>query len=90
MGADYIPIEEAARRSGLHLDTLKRLLRKDEIRGFKATHNGRHRWLVSVVSLRQYTDPFDGFLLTKPGPKLFLKRVDDEIDDGDDAEDGFE
>jgi hypothetical protein len=78
MGQDYIPLEEAARMSGLHPNTLKRLLREDVIRGFKGTYRGQHKWLVSVSSLKQYADPMHGFLLEKPGPKLFLRRLNEE------------
>jgi hypothetical protein len=74
---DYIPLEEAAQRSGLHANTLKRLLRRGVIRGYKGRHAGRSRWLVSVISLRQYTDPVNGFLLDLPGPKLFLRKFDE-------------
>jgi len=77
MDHDYIPLEEAARRSGLHSETLKRLLRGGVIVGHKAAYGGRRRWLVSVSSLRQYTNPVYGFLLDLPGPKLFLRRADD-------------
>lgn len=77
MDHDYIPLDEAVRRSGLHPETLKRLLRGGVITGFKAAHGGRRRWLVSVLSLRQYADPVNGFLLDLPGPKLFLRRADD-------------
>lgn len=75
MGPDYITLEEAAGRSGLHPNSLKRLLRQGKIRGFKATEGGRRRWLVSVASLRQYTDPLYGFALERSGPKLFLRKV---------------
>jgi hypothetical protein len=77
VGNDYVPLDEAVRLSGLHKDSLERLLRRGVIDGFKATYNGRRRWLVSVRSLRQYTDPFNGFLLELPGPKLFLRRLDE-------------
>lgn len=72
--SDFIPLETAAEISGLHPNSLKRLLRQGVIRGFKATVGGRQRWLVSVASLRQYTDPMTGWLLDQPGPKLFLRR----------------
>ena len=75
---DYIPIEEAAQQSGLHINTLKRLLREGVIEGYKAIHQRKRRRMVSVVSLRQYTDPVYGFLLDLPGPKLFLRRMDEE------------
>lgn len=77
MDNDYIPLEEAVQRSGLHADTLSRLLREGVIEGYKAVYQGRRRWLVSVASLRRYTDPFNGFLLDLPGPKLFLRRLDE-------------
>jgi hypothetical protein len=78
VSSDYISIEEAAHRSGLHSNTLKRLLRTGAIYGYKATVQGRSRWLVSAASLRLYADPIDGFLLDMPGPKLYLRRVDDD------------
>lgn len=86
MGDDFIPIEEAAQLSKLHIDTLKRLLRRGVLRGFKVTSEGRRRWFVSVFSLRQYADPMTGFLLTSPGPKLFLKRLDEDqsLNEGND------
>ena len=79
---DYITIEEAARRSGLHMTTIARLLRRGVLRGFKATSGKRHKWMVSVLSLRQYTDPINGFMLDQPGPRLFLSKLYD--DDGQD------
>ena len=85
MGDDYIPLEEAAQQSGLHPNTLRRLLREGVIRGFKTAYRGKQRWLVSVASLRQYTDPFHGFLLDLPGPKLFLKRLDENERDDDEV-----
>jgi hypothetical protein len=82
---DYITLEEAALLSGLHLGSLKRLLRSGQLRGYKQSFNGRKRWMVSVRSLRQYTDPYNGYLLDLPGPKLYLRRVDDD----DEAADAF-
>jgi hypothetical protein len=78
---DYIPIEEAARRSGLHTNTIQRLLRKGVLRGFKMAYQGRSRWMVSIHSLRHYTDPINGFLLDMPGPKLFLSKLNDDAGD---------
>lgn len=78
MSSDYVPIEEAAQLSGLHLNTLRRLLRRGVMRGFKLNHGGRQRWMVSVRSLQHYTDPITGFLLDLPGPKLYLRKRDDE------------
>ena len=83
MHNDYIPIEEAAQQSGLHINTLKRLLREGVIEGYKAIHQRKRRWMVSVASLRQYTDPVYGFLLDLPGPKLFLRRLDDDSEASD-------
>ncbi len=57
MGNDFIPLDAAARRSGLHPNTLRRLLRQGEIFGYKETEGRVTRWLVSVSSLEQYTDP---------------------------------
>mgnify|MGYP002397819591 CR=1 FL=1 len=79
--SDFITLEEAARRSGLHPNSLKRLLRQGALRGFKTAHAGRRRWLVSVASLRQYTDPLTGWLLDLPGPKLFLRRAEEPEDE---------
>jgi hypothetical protein len=76
MGEDYIPIEAAAELSGLHPNTLRRLLREGVLRGYKAAHKHKMRWFVSVRSLRDYTDPVYGFLLELRGPKLFLKKLD--------------
>ena len=78
MGSDYIPISEAARRSGLHPNTIQRLLRAGKIHGYKENH---YRWLVSVRSLERYTNPMTGFLLDRPGPKIFLTRRDEQDDE---------
>jgi excisionase family DNA binding protein len=78
--SDFIPVEQAAQRSGLHINTLKRLLREGRLRGFKANVRGYRRWLVSVASLDEYTNPVDGFLLDMPGPKLYLRRVNEPDD----------
>ena len=74
MSDDYVPLEEAAVRSGLHPNTLRRLLRERVIYGYKGNYRGKQHWLVSTMSLKQYTDPVVGFLLDLPGPKIFLKR----------------
>lgn len=94
MGNDYLSIREAARRSGLHRNTIQRLLRQGILAGFKEHHGGQFRWWVSVRSLDQYTNPWTGFLMDRPGPKLFLTRQDkpDDPDDPDSDPDpkGFE
>ncbi len=72
---DYLTLAEAADRSGLHANSLKRLLRQGVLRGFKTAVNGRRQWLVHWPTLRQYADPMTGFLLDMPGPKLFLRRA---------------
>lgn len=77
MANGYISIQEAATRSGLHVETLKRLLREGVIEGYKAVAGGRRRWRVSIRSLDRYTNPIQGFLLDLPGPKLFLHRQDE-------------
>ncbi len=81
MSDDYMTVEEAAQISGLHPNTLRRLLRQRQIVGYKKTADGKVRWRVSASSLRQYTDPVSGFLLELPGPKLFLSRRDEGDDD---------
>ncbi len=81
MSDDYMTIEEAAQISGLHPNTLRRLLRQRQIVGYKKTVDGNVRWRVSASSLRQYTDPVSGFLLELPGPKLFLNRRDEGDND---------
>ena len=77
----YIRLEEAARRSGLHPNTLRRLLREGVIRGYKGAYGGKQRWMVSTYSLKHYTDPVIGFLLDLPGPKIFLKKIDPDDKD---------
>ena len=82
MRAEYLTLEQAAKLSGLHVKTLMRLVRAGTIEGHKARIDGARRWYVSAESLSQYTDPFYGFLLDLPGPKLYLTRVNDDDDDG--------
>jgi hypothetical protein len=79
----YIPIEAAAQRSGLHTNSLKRLLRQGLIAGYKVNHLGRMRWMVSVRSLDQYVNPDTGFMLDRPGPKLFLRRRNEDDDEAE-------
>jgi hypothetical protein len=78
VGDDYVSIEEAARLSGLHINSIRRLLRKGSLYGYKATEGKSRRWMISIQSLRRYTDPQTGFLLELPGPKLYLTRRDEK------------
>jgi excisionase family DNA binding protein len=75
MSHEYITVEAAAQRSGLHPNTLRRLLRAGVISGYKASYEGKQHWLVSPRSLKTYADPVVGFLLDLPGPKPFLKKA---------------
>jgi excisionase family DNA binding protein len=85
MKDEYLTLEAAAQQSGLHPNTVRRLLREGVLRGYKTGHRGKQRWLVSSASLRAYTDPMQGFLLDLPGPKLFLSRRANEV--GEDERD---
>jgi hypothetical protein len=80
MGADYISIVQAARRCGLHANTIQRLLRQGKLDGYKEHHSGRFRWWVSVRSLDSYTNPWTGYLMDQRGPKMFLRKRDDRND----------
>ncbi len=86
MGGDFISIDEAARRSGLHPNTIQRLLRQGKLEGYKEHHAGRLRWWVSVRSLDRYANPWTGFLMDRPGPKLYLTRREDQDDSDSDSE----
>lgn len=72
---EWIELEEAAHRSGLHPNTLRRLLRRGVVYGYKSISGGRLRWLVSPRSLKGYADPVAGVLLDKPGPKIYLAKA---------------
>jgi DNA-binding IclR family transcriptional regulator len=76
VGGDYISIAEAAQRCGLHRNTIQRLLREGRLVGFKEHHSGQFRWWVSVRSLEEYTNPWTGFLMDRPGPKMYLTKRD--------------
>jgi hypothetical protein len=78
MSEEFVRLEEASRRSGLHPNTLRRLLREGALHGYKAVHEGKQCWWVSAASLKRYTHPQSGFLLDLPGPKLFLKRREED------------
>ncbi len=75
MSHEFITLEAAAQRSGLHPNTLRRLLRAGIIYGYKSSYQGKQHWLVSPRSLKNYTDPVMGFLLDLPGPKIYLKKT---------------
>lgn len=84
---DWVLLDEASRLSGLHVDSIERLLRQGVIRGYKDTANRRRRWLVSRRSLMHYTDPVVVFEDVRMGPKMFLvKRRDPEDEGGDSAD----
>jgi Helix-turn-helix domain len=78
VGNDYLSIEDAAARSGLHPNTIQRLLRQGKLEGFKEHHAGKLRWFVWVRSLDTYTNPWTGFLMDRPGPKIYLRRRDED------------
>lgn len=52
----YISLETATQVSGLHANTLRRLLRTGVVRGRKTVVDGRPHWRVLTESLRQYVD----------------------------------
>jgi hypothetical protein len=72
-----VVLEEALRLSGLHVDTLTRLLRAGTIKGQKAKHNHRLRWFVSLASLQAYLNEENLFLSSRTGPKMHLRRITD-------------
>jgi hypothetical protein len=71
-----------ARRSGLHSQIIQRLLSEGVLDGYEASVGGSMRWVVLVNSLRSYTDPWVGHLRDLPGPKLYLRRLDEDDEDG--------
>ena len=83
MRSEYLTLQQAAKLSGLHVKTLMRLVRAGTLVGYKANVGGARRWYISVESLSDYTDPYLGFLLDLPGPKLYLRRVNDEDEKND-------
>jgi excisionase family DNA binding protein len=85
VGSEYLTLQQAAELSGLHVKTLMRLVRTGKLEGYKASFGGARRWYVSVESLSDYTDPYLGFLLDLPGPKLYLRRVNDEGEKNDEG-----
>ena len=82
MRREFLTLKEAALISGLHRKTLQRLVRTGVIEGHKANYDGHIRWYVSAAALSAYTDPFRGYLLDKPGPKLYLRRAGDDEGEG--------
>jgi hypothetical protein len=76
---DYLSLKDATKQSGLHENTLRRLLRSGEVQGYKLGWF----WWVSASSLSQYTDPIHGFLLDRPGPKLFLTKREEQGEEPD-------
>jgi excisionase family DNA binding protein len=76
MGKDYIALEEAVVYTGLHPDTLTRMAREGRLEAFKATYEGRRRWLFSRRALRRFLDEAVLFEASRLGPKMFLVRGD--------------
>ena len=74
----YVVLEEALRLSGLHADTLTRLLRTGMIKGKKAVYQRRLRWFVSVASLSAYLNEENVFMSARTGPKMHLRRITDK------------
>lgn len=83
MGDEYLTLEEAAGRSGLHRHTVQRLVHGGVLSGYKGVVRGRMRWMISARSLRYYCDPINGFLLDLRGPKLYLRRLQDSAEEGE-------
>jgi hypothetical protein len=77
---DYVVVEAAARESGLHPNSIKRLLRQGRLAGYKARLRGKHRWLVSRASLRAYVEHVQTFASDRPGPRVFLRKRGKEGD----------
>ena len=75
---EFVAIERAALESGLHPESIKRLLRQGRLEGYKARVRGHQRWLVSRASLRAYVEEVQTFASDRPGPRMFLKRRDEE------------
>ena len=78
MTADFLTLEEASAISGLHPNSLRRLLRAGTLEGYKAVH-GRRRWLVSAASLRAYAPGFKSFPFDVPAPGLVLKKRSEKL-----------
>jgi hypothetical protein len=68
-GRDFITLDEAARRSGYHPNTLMRLLRAGVLDGYKDRVRGRYRWMISWRSLNAYTETLTTFASDRPGPR---------------------
>jgi hypothetical protein len=75
---DYVGVEEAARLSGLHPNSIRRLLRAGRLSGRKGRWRGRTCWMVSRRSLREYVQTALTFASDRRGPRMFLKRWRDE------------
>ena len=72
--ADYVPVEMAARASGMHAKSITRLLRQGKLVGHKASVHGHLRWMVSPASLHDYLQQVQTFASDRPGPRMFLKK----------------
>ncbi len=54
--ADFITTEEAAKKLGFHIESIRRMLRNKELDGLKMGHG----WLVSRKSVDKYLKETDG------------------------------
>lgn len=77
MNDDYISLEAAVATSGLHPNTLRRLLREGIVRGRKTVIGGRPHWRVLNDSLRQYLAGAQVYWSERRGPRLKLRRLSD-------------
>ncbi len=70
---DYVTLDEAAQRSGLHPNGLKRLLRQGTLHGFKTAVNGRRQWLVYLAVPASVHRPGDGLPARSARPQVILE-----------------
>ena len=83
-GLDAGAASSGGRFQELGVETITPIVRRGVLLGYKTSYQGRsRRWMVSVVSLRHYADPINGFLLDMPGPRLFLSKLHEDQDDPD-------
>lgn len=70
----YLSLEEAARFSGFHPNSIKRILCTGQIYGYKEMVGSRRQWRVSRRSLERYCNAYE-FGFDRPGPKPTLSRL---------------